>query len=122
MWGRDFITAFCALAKITVVEFLAMTQLRLSLGNAEIYSTICQRWCASWAAGIERELRRENAEATFDDYQQRFESRQAALETFSRSVFDGLLAECGKDKIKEYMSTLMLTGELAKAPTDIEQN
>jgi hypothetical protein len=122
VWGLAFIVAFCALAKITAAEFLSMAQLSPRLARAEVFSTICQRWCAAWAAGIERELRRENIDATFDNYVERFESRQAALEALARTVFDGLLAECGKEKIKEYMAALLITNELAKAPRDVTEN
>jgi hypothetical protein len=122
VWGPVFVSAFCALANITVIEFFAMAQLRPSLANAEIYSTPCQRWCAAWTTGIEREIKSSDDAATFDNYAERFESRQAALEHLARVVFDKLLAEVGKAKIQEYQSALLLTGELRAAPKDTTEN
>jgi hypothetical protein len=122
VWDSDYIARFCSLAKLEPQEFYAMAQLRASLANAEIFSTICQRYCAAVSTGIEVEIKRENPQGTFDDFQKAFPNRHAALTELARRVFDGLIRDVGAKQVKSYMSAMLLTRELAKAPTDDSEN
>lgn len=122
VWGKDFVERFSALARITPREFLSMSQLAPRLADAEIYSTIAQRWCAAWSSGIERAIKSADDTATFDDFQKAFPDRHAALTELARRVFDKLLGEVGKEKIQEYQAALLTTGELRQSPRDVSEN
>jgi hypothetical protein len=118
--GSRFIREFCSHAKLTPEEFCACSQLATRVADAAIVSGVAQNWIRSWATAMAGILAADKQ--TFADFATRFATRQAALRAIARSAFDVLLSECGREKIREYVGWLLISGELKKSPLDVEIN
>lgn len=121
--GKKVIAAWCAKTgppdeRITPHETVVMAQVRSGVAEADVISLPCQRWLRGWMAAFDEVL----AGKTFTAFAVDFTSREEALTALANRAFAVLIASAGKSQVVHYLRGLMVTGELQKAPTDIDTN
>jgi hypothetical protein len=117
-FGPEYLQKFCDSFHISVEEFLSACQLSPRLACAEIFSAPCQTWVRAWAGALFNAADKK----AFPDYAKGFENIHAALTDVANKAFGALIAEVGRIQIMSHMKALWVTGELAAAPKDIDQN
>jgi hypothetical protein len=117
-WGIEFAEWWSEQFGFTLDETLSVAQFHHRVLRATIVSQPAQRWLRAITAAVEKEL----GGASFADYAAKFPDRHTARTAVANQAFAALLAECGKEKILEYLSALLVTGEIRQAPNDRDEN
>jgi transcriptional regulator with XRE-family HTH domain len=117
-FGSKFIDEFRSHVPLGEEEFCDFLQIRASVLRAEVVSRPCQRWIRAWCGSIAAEL----GDQTLETFMAKFPSRQEGLEALARGAYARLVGEVTKAKLDEYFSRLLVTGEGAASPHDLDEN